>query len=261
MKVVQSRYLHFIDDQMRLPVQLTNENAPFSLYIVYFINCMIHPNYIDWLYHQVKLVESYTDHIYIVATIKQEEKDKFTEYCLRIFPKAIVSCTFTNEYEYPGILKVWELAQLHRNPNDIFLYFHSKGMTHHSSYKGNRNDSYNVILGDIHKIYDIYTTFPTIDKIGYTSGGNGWIWYNFWYARGSYLSGVERPLLTTRRHYYEDWLGRKVISEKDLITDVERPHSYYPNTLSSCYGFSTDRSTYGNIGSYYCPNTNKMFRI
>jgi len=261
MKLLVSGYPHYIMDSVELPIKLTKQNAPFRLYIVYYINCAINTNYLDWLYYQLKIVESYTDKIYVVATVKPEQKELFENQCKSLFRNIDITCNFINQYEYPAILKVWELAQLHREPNDIFLYFHSKGITHHQSYAQNRNDFYNVILKDIQKIYHIYTTFPTIDKIGYTSGGNGWIWYNFWYARGSYLSGVERPIITTRRHYYEDWLSRKVISEEDRIVEVERPHSYYPNTLSSCYGFSTDQKTYGNIGSYFCPNRNKMFSI
>ena len=66
-------------------------------------------------------------------------------------------------------------------------------------------------------------------------GGNGWIWYNFWYARGSYIKYVERPIKTYRRHYYEDWLGRKVKNENYIICDNERSYIFYENTLNTCY--------------------------
>ena len=36
----------------------------------------------------------------------------------------------------------------------------------------------------------------------------GWIWFNFWWARASYLKKLVEPVRSTRRHYYEDWLGR-----------------------------------------------------
>ena len=262
MKVVQSRYPHYVGDDIEIPAQPNSDHAPFSLYVVYFINCMVNPNYMDWLRHQVKLVEPHTDALYVVATVKEEESGEFTKECLRLFPKAVVTCTFTNQYEYPGILKVWELAQTHRRPNDLVLYFHSKGVTRHDSYKKNENDAYNVVLKDMDRIYDIFATFPTIDKVGYFSGGNGWIWYNFWYARGSYLCQVERPVLTNRRHYYEHWLGRKVPSEQDMFPSKERPLSFYPNTLAAtCYGLCTDKTTYGNIGSYYNNITRKMYKI
>jgi len=205
-------------------------------------------------------VEPFNGTIYIIATLKKNNESGFRWQCLQHFPNVKIECNYANEFEYRGILKVWELGQIHNNTNDVILYFHSKGLTHHKCYESNRNDNYNVILKDINKVYDIFTTFPSIDKIGYSSGGMGWIWYNFWYARGSYIYQVEKPIQTQRRHYYEDWLARKVIST-DKIVDFERPFSYYPNTLQSCYGFHTDKQMYGNIGSYYCPNNNKMFIV
>jgi len=60
-----------------------------------------------------------------------------------------------------------------------------------------KNDHYNIILKDIELIKEIFTIFPIIDKIGYCSGGIGWIWYNFWYVRGSYINKVEMPIKTT----------------------------------------------------------------
>jgi uncharacterized alpha/beta hydrolase family protein len=129
-------------------------------------------------------------------------------------------------------------------------------MTHYVHFE-EENRFYDVILQDIHRIYNIYSTFPTIDKIGMSAGGCGWIWYNFWYARGSYLCQVEKPVLTARRHYYENWLGFKV-SVENLIPEKERPWSFYPNTRMNCYGFHNE---IGNIGNYYCARTNKMISL
>ena len=48
----------------------------------------------------------------------------------------------------------------------------------------------------------------TIEKAGMYPSQSGWVWFNFWWARVSYLKGIVEPVRTTRRHYYEDWLGR-----------------------------------------------------
>ena len=32
-----------------------------------------------------------------------------------------------------------------------------------------------------------------------------------------YINFVEKPIKTNRRHYYEDWLGRTVKNENDII--------------------------------------------
>jgi len=264
MKIIKRRhspYTHYVEDQVSIPINEGGETEPFSLYIVYFINTTCNANYLDWLTCQIKEVASYTDNIYIVATLNAPDEALFRQQCREICPKAVVGVTFVNQYEYPGILKVWELAQTHRRPNDIILYFHSKGLTHHSSYSEAKEDKYQIILKDMAKIYDIFTTFPTIDKVGFASGKIGWIWYNFWYARGSYLCQVERPIVIERRHYYEDWLGRKVASSADLNVSEQRPHEYYRNTISDCYSFDTDCTTHGNIGSYYCPETCELKHI
>lgn len=254
MEVIHSAYDHYTT----LTVPTRQEKQHFRLHVVYFINCLIHENYLDWLKNQVKMVDTYTNHVHVVATVREHLKDVFVQQCRDLFPFAEVTLNFTNQHEYPGILKVWELAQTHREPTDLILYFHSKGITRYQNCLDEPNPLWEVPVKELQKVYDVFSTFPTVDKVGYQAGGNGWFWCNYWYARGSYLCQVERPLLTARRHYYEDWLGRKSGSD-DLLPDVERPFSFYPNTLANCYGFFTDKVAFGNIGSYYCPGHNQMF--
>ena len=232
----------------------------YNFFVVYFINCIVNNNYFDWLEQQLIYVNNLEATIYIIATISESEENYFRKHVNELFPneKIIIQCTYTNEYEYQGILKVWEIGQEHYKQNDIILYFHSKGVTH--SLKYIKNDNYNIILKDYNKIKNIFTKYNYIDKIGYSSGGLGWIWYNFWYVRGSYIKYVEKPIKTNRRHYYEDWLSRKVKNETDIFCDSERPFSYYENTLISCYNFYTDNINW-NIGSYYDPNINKIVQI
>jgi len=116
-------------------------------------------------------------------------------------------------------------------------------------------------LKDVEKIKEIFTIFPKIDKIGIFSGGCGWLWTNFWYARGSYNNRVEHPLNTDRRHYYEDWLARKV-KIGDEYSETERSNvSYYENTLDRCYGFHTDKITIANIGSYFDAGSAKFYNL
>ena len=234
----------------------------YNLFIVYYINCTVNDNYLDWLKNQLKYVVKLNAEIYIIATILQTFETIFKLNVKELFPNENISiqCNYINEYEYPGILKVWELGQKHNNKNDIILYFHSKGVTHNINYSLNKNDHYNIILKDYNKIKCILTKYDKIDKIGYTCGGIGWVWYNFWYARGSYIKCVEKPIKTSRRHYYEDWLGRVVKNTNEIICDYERPMTYYENTLMTCYSFYKD-DIHWNIGSFYDPNVNKMFKI
>lgn len=260
MILIERKYRHYINIDTSLNFKDTDIN--YNIHIVYYINCQVNNNYFDWLVNQINLVKHMTSNIYIVSTIAQNKEEEFRKKVLELFPNVYIECYYENEYEYRGILKVWELGQTFNKSNDIFLYFHSKGVTHNQCYNSNKNDNYNIILQDIEKIKEIFTIFPNIDKIGYFSGGNGWIWYNFWYARGSYINTVEKPIKTNRRHYYEDWLGRQVdIDDKICENDMERSYEYYKNTLTTCYGFYTDNIEFGNIGSYYNPSTNMMYNL
>jgi len=130
------------------------------------------------------------------------------------------------------------------------MYFHSKGITHFTTYydsqcflQGPRTHNCEQIIKDINLIYEIFTIFPSIDKITATCGGIGWGWYNYWIARGSYLCQVEKPIITKRRHYYEDWLGRKLLNVSLLNNDS----SLYENTLKNCYQLYCNEHS-GNIG-------------
>ena len=258
LKLVKKKYEHYLKIDTEINI---DSNIEYNIYTVYFINCFTNENYSDWLINQLNLIKDFNSTIYIVATILKDNENKFKDFVLSLYPTVNIECHYENEFEYRGIFKAWELGQFYNKTNDIILYFHSKGVTHHKSYEANRNDNYNIILKDIVKIKEIFSIFPLIDKIGMFSGGCGWIWCNFWYARGSYINRVEKPIKTTRRHYYEDWLGRKV-NIGDQNCNYERDNeSYYKSTLENCYGFHTDKITIANIGSYFSAADGKFYDV
>lgn len=59
----------------------------------------------------------------------------------------------------------------------------------------------------------------TIERAGMYPSKLGWVWFNFWWARVSYLKQTVEPVRTARRHYYEDWLGRTY--DADTINNPE----------------------------------------
>jgi hypothetical protein len=260
MKIIKKQYTHYVSDNVQVDL---NAREKYNVYVVYFINGLVNLNYLDWLYNQLPLVD-YNCTIYIVACINKGQEKFLKKSTAMLFPNLNIhiECYFTNEYEYRGILKVWDLAQKHNKRNDIILYFHSKGVTRHSDYTMNKQDDYNIILTDIDKIKEIFTIFPTIDKVGFSCSELGWLWYNFWFVRGSYAYMLEKPIKTERRHYYEDWLIRKVEHESDKKShkNKERPFSFYKKDIQSCYGFHTDRKTILNIGSWFDSET-KTYKL
>ena len=261
MKIVKKQYTHYVSDDVKVELDKVEK---YNIYVVYYINGLIINNYLDWLYNQLQIVD-YGCPIYIVATISKSQEEFLRQSTAILFPSynIHIDCYYTNEYEYRGILKVWELAQKHYQHNDIILYFHSKGITHYSNYSTNKNDNYNIILKDLNKIKEIFTIFPIIDKIGYSCSNHGIIWYNFWFVRGSYAQLLEKPIKTTRRHYYEDWLSLTNPSndKKCKYSKKEKDKYCYASSSQSCYGFHTDGKTILNIGSYYDAGIKKYKRL
>jgi hypothetical protein len=99
----------------------------YNLFVVYYINCDINNNYFDWLSNQINYVINLGATIYITATISKVNEEYFRTQVKNLFPneKIIIQCNYENDYEYPGILKVWEIGQEHYGKEDIILYFHS----------------------------------------------------------------------------------------------------------------------------------------
>lgn len=148
-----------------------------------------------------------------------------------LVPFANISTSTTNQFEYPAIKLIYELSL--KFPSDIFIYFHSKGMSYdiHS-----RNLEEMTIFSNTFKNWrkniQLFKN-PLIQKIGLfpaigynhlsqkkgTSGG--WIWYNFWYATGKYLSTCEPPIITSNRFYYEDWLARSGGESPQIANDCK----------------------------------------
>jgi hypothetical protein len=67
---------------------------------------------------------------------------------------------------------------------------------------------------------------------------------NFWYARGSWIQSLIKPLKTNDRFYYEIWLSQRI---KDMPFDKKTNFDFVKN----CYQFFTDKKTFANIGSYF----------
>jgi hypothetical protein len=107
-------------------------------------------------------------------------------------------------------------------------------------------------------VRDILTTLFLSFIFWLNSRLGHFVWYNFWYARGSYLNTVEQPIITERRHYYEDWLARSGLPpQEDAPYALERDLGLYPRTASppdSCYalmgGEKLERTQAPNIGYF-----------
>lgn len=236
-KVIRKKYVHRVPTTT--PVSDCKE--PFNIHVVYFLNGKVNDNYMEWLINQMNFIKHWKAKLYIVATL-----DENTNKIKKLYPTAEVTITTKNQFEYPGIRKVWDISQTCSTSQDLIFYFHSRGVTHTDTYAPYINASYNNLF-NLPRILEIFGTFPTVNKVGYSCSNDGFIWYNFWVARGNYIFTVEPPIITKRRHYYEDWLCR--VPKKQLPGDSPINVSNYHLTPLSCYSLDPDIPL--NVGYYF----------
>lgn len=120
---------------------------------------------------------------------------------------------YENLYEFPAIIKIRELAV--ENPNMIFIYLHSKNMFNHNP-SPNRTilemKLTNFTFLDWESTLSVFMVNSKIQKAMLSPSETGWGWFNFWWARGSYLVSckpIEIPTNLTEpdRFKCEVWLG------------------------------------------------------
>jgi hypothetical protein len=243
-------------------LNLEDSGPPLHINIVYFINIYVQPKYLYMFQSQMEeirdtgLVDA-CDNFSIVVSGPAELHQTITIQGKQLIPKAEVFCSEGNLYEYPGIKKVWDMA--HTAPADgVTLYFHSKGITHvknpskNSCRTRDERNIFSKVIGNWRNVLPLFGMFPSINKIGMACPEQGCVWFNYWWARNSYLSKCEDPIITTRRHYYEDW-SHRYGADSQPVNNVERGGVYIKikdDTYSIAYDLN--KSLY-NIGTNYSP--------
>ena len=134
-----------------------------------------------------------------------------------ICPLATISMSVKNEFEYDALKLIYTLAN--ERPEEIYIYLHTKGMGHHKDFRiADEIALTTQTFKDWRKNLQLFEN-SNINKVGLlpaienhirnpqsTSVG-GWIWFNFWYARGSYLARCNQPVKQSNRYLFEEWLG------------------------------------------------------
>lgn len=114
-----------------------------------------------------------------------------------------------NIYEYYGIKKLYDLAVL--EPLSYFLYLHSKGMFNYPNINERHIYDKTLTKGTIQNYKHIVKLFDENDRIMKAAlfpsimHKSNFCWFNFFWARGSYLITCENPIITDDRFYYERW--------------------------------------------------------
>jgi hypothetical protein len=169
---------------------------------------------LTFLYNMSTIFMSVTD-----DTPEKRELKKLQILLSKEYNKIQLINTFSeNVYEYPGIKTVYEVST--NNEHEYILYFHSKGITHSICTQGQVMFDYTIkpyeaILNEMEKNLeiDISTAIPCINGFGY---------YNFWWARSSYINKycskpeITETYLKHNRFTWEMWLGNHY-SKKHVV--------------------------------------------
>lgn len=246
-----------------------------NIHIVYFINTLTQKDFHFLLLAQFRdllktgLLESvYLKSLNIVTTSTNDQHEKIIKLITDLLGETVhnkivnfLHHNTENQFEYPGLKYVHTLSS-QVDPDDLILYFHSKGITQVKNPTAENSRFFaevrvfNTVINRWKYHLWVLNQFPSINKTGASSGGIGWVWFNFWWARASYLSQCEEPIITTRRHYYEDWVARFVGPEPLPAASQERKYDEYKNiqkddVFSMSVNFNTKLF---NIGTRFEPH-------
>jgi hypothetical protein len=227
--------------------------------IVYFINCYVNANYLHMVSSQLKelretglLTETHGE-LHVVSSGTAIHRESLAVELRKWFgagTSVFHEHTKANQFEYPGINKVWQLGQ--QAEDAYILYFHARGLSRMKlgRYRRNRQPQekrlFGKVIGEWRQNLTWLQHVTSADKLGLTCGGNGWIWFNFWWTRATYVRHLEKPEVTDRRHYYEDWLGR--------YRPPRKAHGQYASNLSQCLATAAAPSFQKyNLGSDFHP--------
>lgn len=272
------RIAHSHDNDDNHDAESWDDESSFTVRAVYYVNTKLNSNYTSWIRGQFRILPT-IDELFIVADAwscqNETALDDAMAWLHEVRHEHVIELdcydNSVETYEYHGIHKLWELGQRHSKRSDVALYFHSKGVTHAPTFEkyllARRIDSAltrNVFGGNqLDRMLEAFNLFPDIDKAGYDCSSKGFVWYNFFLVRGSYLNQLEVPVVTHRRHYYEDYLARWGLTAQTLssLPTTERRLEEYPDTSRRCYALSGDRiRDAANIGFYHDPNVESSLR-
>ena len=196
-----------------------------------YINFTITANNKKYMRRCVNLLKSY----FIYSKLIKNQYIKFH-----------ITKKYINKYEYYSIYNVYKLAL--KNQNDIILYFHTKGMSHNRK-RINIEKLLTKSILNPDNIINFFIEHDNINKVGLFPSNGGFIWFNFWYVRCSYINKIECPIESDNRWYYEGWLA-----------------NYKPNVdvnVNDCYSlFKNNNQLFtGEETNNYIKNLNKYLTI
>eukprot|EP01038_Epipyxis_sp_PR26KG_P016630 gene16630-22726_t len=201
----------------------------------------------QWLdFHNTGL-EHVASAVHVELVCDSAHHDRAVGIIHSLIPSAIITYSSVNKFEYPGILKVWDIAvndcsnssseivdkkdNRCGSENHLILYFHTKCMVNASP--ENTDDHarckpdhtmFEYVIFPWEKIVTLFNDNSALNKAGLAPSPEGFIWGNFWWIRASYVrKSLEKPIESVIRGYYEYWIS---------LVKSDQGHCCFPGHLN-----------------------------
>lgn len=120
-------------------------------------------------------------------------------------PRASIVIHTDNRFEYWALHHLWRLARA--EPRAAFAYLHSKGISRDIWRRSRVEKALTRCTFALWSRVLERLDNPQVDVAGLLPATEGWVWYNFWWAKGAYLAGLPEPVTSDDRFSHEAWLG------------------------------------------------------
>ena len=235
---VRNRIYNIIDDDYHYNIVIDLADPKKYIKIIYYAYINRNSNWSAIVSGQLQDLKSYglideADlHVHLTDStgVFADVKDTIWNVC----KNATIYISSENNFEYPGIKLVYDLAIL--DPDCIYIYLHTKGMSYNvqsrigqeqmllsGTFQNWRKNMEPFNQKNIHKI-GLFPALEDLDSKLHAGSKGGWMWFNFWYARGSYIATCEKPEVKSFRWYFEDWLGG--VQNSETLTRMDCSNIY-----------------------------------
>lgn len=143
--------------------------------------------------------------LHVVITDTQETPDLAAFAAEQCGPAARIMIHGENRFEFWALHHLWQLARA--EPEARIAYFHSKGVSRNIAARSRTEKALTRATFEEWRACLALLDDERIDAIGLFPAAEGWIWFNFWWAKARYLAALPEPVTSDDRYSHELWLS------------------------------------------------------
>lgn len=162
----------------------------------------------------ITMPEVHVNHTYLDLQLMMQQAVSFVRE-QAAGKDAVIIQQHENLYEYPALHSLYRIAMSDQNDaiahDHLFMYFHTNGMVNHGVMRERIDrDIFNATVMPWRGVVQQFLHNDDIRVAGYLPSFQGFIWRNYWWARGDWVRKLAPPPInppTQGRWYFEYWLS------------------------------------------------------